>query len=51
MENVTIYGIKTNPCPICVVTPSELGKVPKTSHGIRDHGQYEKLFQAGDLDE
>jgi len=51
MENVTIHRIKANRCPICMVTPSELGKVPKTPYGMRDHGQYERLFQAGDLDE
>ena len=51
MENVAIYGITANCCPICMVTPSELGKVPKISYGMRDHGQYERLFQVGNLDE
>jgi len=50
MENVTIHGIKANRCPICVVTLSELGKVPKTPYGMCDHEQYERLFQRGDLD-
>ena len=51
LENVTIHRIKTNRCPICVVTPSELGKVSKRPYRMRDHGQYERLFQVGDLDE
>ena len=50
MENVTIHGIKVNRCPICMVTPNEVGRVPKASYKMRDHGQYERLFQVGDLD-
>jgi len=51
MENVTTHRIKANHCPICMVTPSELGRVPKTLYAMRDHDLYKRLFQAGDLDE
>ena len=50
MENVSIHGIKTNRCPVCVVAPSQLGIIPKTPYDVRDHEHYQRLFQAGDID-
>ena len=50
MENVSIHGIKTNRCPVCVVAPSLLGIIPKPPYDVRDHAHYQRLFQAGDID-
>lgn len=50
MENVNIHGIKTNRCPICVATPSQLGMLPKVPYNLRDHVDYQRLYLAGDFD-
>ena len=50
MENVNIHGIKTNRCPICMVSPSQLGMLPKSPYNHRDYADYERLYQAGDSD-
>ncbi|KAF8424430.1 hypothetical protein BGX38DRAFT_1107338 [Terfezia claveryi] len=50
MENVTIHGIKTNRYPICIATKSQLGMLSKTPYRTRNHLDYERLFQAGDVD-
>lgn len=50
MENVNLHGIKTNRCPVCIATPSQLGTLPKTPYRVRDHEDYERLLQAGDID-
>jgi hypothetical protein len=49
MENVNIHGIKTNLCPICTATHSQLGMLPKTPYNLRDHVDYERLYKAGDV--
>ena len=49
MENVSIHGIKTNRCPICVVASSQLGIIPKTPYDVRDHAHYRRLFQARNI--
>ena len=48
-ENVNIHGIKANLCPTCMATPSQLGMLPKTPYNLRDHADYERLYQAGDV--
>jgi len=50
IENVSIYGIKTNRCPVCIAAQSQLGTLPKTPYNVRNHVDYERLFQAGDVD-
>ncbi|KAF8428018.1 hypothetical protein BGX38DRAFT_1105827 [Terfezia claveryi] len=50
MENVTIHGIKTNRCPICITTKSQLGMLSKTPYRTHNYLDYERLFQAGDVD-
>ena len=50
MENVNIHGIKTNRCPTCMGTYRHLGIMPNTPYDIRDHADYERLFEAGDID-
>ena len=51
MENVNIHGIKTNRSPVCTATQSQLGTLPKTPYAVRQHGDYQSLFEAGDVDE
>ena len=50
MENVNIHGIKTNQCPICVVSPSQLGILLKLPYNHRFNADYERLYQVGDSD-
>jgi len=50
MENVNIHGIKTNQCPICMTTQSQLGTLPKTPYAVRKHEDYQSLFHAVDVD-
>ena len=50
MENVNIHGIKTNRCLVCSATQSQLGTLPKTPYVVREHGDYQSLFEAGDVD-
>jgi len=41
MENVTLHGIKSNPCPKCEVPPEELGS-RAGHHGGRDYARYKR---------
>ena len=50
MENVSMHGIKTNRCPVCVVAPCQLGIIPKTLYDVCDNGHYQRLFQSGNID-
>ncbi|KAF8414746.1 hypothetical protein BGX38DRAFT_1110774 [Terfezia claveryi] len=50
MENVNIHGIKTNRCPVCIVSPRELGILRKKSQPMHNHAAYENLYRAGDLE-
>ena len=50
MENISIHGIKTNRCPICVVASSQLGMIPKPPYDVRDHAHYQRLLEAVDID-
>ncbi|KAF8433150.1 hypothetical protein BGX38DRAFT_1290442 [Terfezia claveryi] len=49
MENVTIHDIKTNRCPTCIATKHQLGMLFKRPYRTRDHVDYQRLFQAGDV--
>jgi len=50
MENVNIHRIKTNRCPVCTATQSQLGTLPKTPYAVCQHGDYQSLFEAGNVD-
>ena len=50
IENMNIHGIKTNRCPICVVSASQLGMLLQSPYNHRDHADYKRLYQAGDND-
>ncbi|KAF8414646.1 hypothetical protein BGX38DRAFT_1281763 [Terfezia claveryi] len=50
MENVNIHDIKTNRCPVCIVSPRELGILRKKSQPMHNHAAYENLYRAGDLE-
>ncbi|KAF8419153.1 hypothetical protein BGX38DRAFT_1280452 [Terfezia claveryi] len=50
MENVNIHGIKTNRCPVCIISPRELGILRKKSLPMHNHAEYERLYRAGDLE-
>ena len=40
MENVSLHGIKSNPCPKCAVPPEDLGS-QAGHHCARDYARYE----------
>jgi len=41
MENVALYGIKSNACPKCEIPPEELGS-RAGHHRARDYARYER---------
>jgi len=49
MENVNIYGIKTNRCPVYVASPPQLGILQKNPLPCHNHMDYEELYRAGDV--
>jgi len=49
-ENVNIHGIKTNRCPVCIVTSEQLGVLLKKPLAMYNHAAYESLFLAGDME-
>jgi len=50
VENINIHGIKTNRCPICTATQSQLGTLPKTPYAVHQLRDYQSLFEAGNID-
>ena len=46
MENIKMHGIKTNLCPICTATHSQLGMLPKTAYNLCNHVDYKRLYKA-----
>ena len=49
MENVNMNGIKTNRCPVCIVSPQQLGILQKNPLPYHNHADCEKLYQARDM--
>ncbi|KAF8423426.1 hypothetical protein BGX38DRAFT_1107727, partial [Terfezia claveryi] len=50
MENMNIYCIKVNWCPICTASRDQLGLLPKRPYAQRDHTHYESLWAANNND-
>ena len=50
MENVNIYGIKTNRCPVCVASPKQLGILQKNPLPSHNHMDYKELYRAGNVE-
>ncbi|KAF8415497.1 hypothetical protein BGX38DRAFT_1147709 [Terfezia claveryi] len=50
MENVNIHSIKSNHCPVCIVSLQELGILQKKSQPIYNYMAYENLYWVGDLE-
>jgi len=44
MENVMIYGITSNCCPICITPPNEFGELQDTSYDTRTHLRYATAY-------
>ena len=46
MENVNIYDIKTNHCPICIARLQQLGIQSKNPLPCHTHADHVKLYQS-----
>jgi len=44
LENVTLHGIQQNQCPVCEVSPEQLGSYLIHSAAKRDYRTYQHLF-------
>jgi len=49
MENINIYGIKTNHCLVCVASLQQLSILQKNPLPYYNHMHYEELYQAEDV--
>jgi len=49
MENVMIYGISSNWCPICITPPNEFGELVNPPYASRQHSKYAAAFHHTDI--
>jgi len=50
IENVNIYSIKTNWCPVCIATLEQVGVLSIKPLAMHNWAAYESLFLAGDME-